>query len=92
MPSTEEIIEKLKEVKDPHTNSSVYDMGLISDLEIGENRVTLTFTPTSAYCPLGIQLAGGIKKSLKGLGIKEVNVRVKGHIQEEQLNELLKEM
>jgi metal-sulfur cluster biosynthetic enzyme len=68
-------------------------MNLISDLKISGDAVSLTFTPTSSFCPMGIQLAGAIKKGLGGIeGVREVNVTVRGHVQEKQLNEMLKSM
>ncbi len=89
----EAVIQKLKGIKDPHTNTSIYDMNLISDLKIDGDSVSLTFTPTSSFCPMGIQLAGAIKKGLRGIeGVREVDVTVRGHIQEKQLNEMLKSM
>lgn len=89
----EAVIQKLKGIKDPHTNTSIYDMNLVSDLKIDGGSVSLTFTPTSSFCPMGIQLAGAIKKGLRGIeGVREVSVTVRGHIQERQLNEMLKSM
>ena len=89
----ESVIQKLKGIKDPHTNTSIYDMNLVSDLKIDGDSVSLTFTPTSSFCPMGIQLAGAIKKGLRGIeGVREVNVTVRGHVQERQLNEMLKSM
>lgn len=91
MVSESEIIEKLKVVVDPHTGMSVYDMGLISDLKIEGDKISLKFTPTSPFCPIGANLAMGIKNVLKEIeGVKEVEVTVKGHVQEKELNEMLK--
>lgn len=89
----EKVIKKLKEIIDPHTNSSLYDMGLISNLEVKDNTVSLTFTPSSPYCPLGMQLAVAIKKGISDLeGIKQVDVNVTGYIAEKELNEKLRSM
>lgn len=91
MVSESEVIEKLKIVVDPHTGMSVYDMGLISDLKIEGDKISLKFTPTSPFCPIGANLAMGIKNVLKEIeGVKEVEVIVKGHVQEKELNEMLK--
>ncbi|MFQ5975689.1 MAG: iron-sulfur cluster assembly protein, partial [Candidatus Hydrothermarchaeales archaeon] len=56
MTTEEEVIEKLKGVVDPHTGESVYDMGMIPKLKVKEDTVDLTFTPTTPFCPIGIQL------------------------------------
>ena len=84
------VVEKLKGVVDPHTGQSVYDMGLIEDLRIGEGRVSLKFRPSSPFCPLGVQLARSIKTALKELA-EEVDITVVGYINEEELNRQLRE-
>lgn len=92
MPTKEEVVEELKKVVDPHTGTDVYAMGLISDLEANENSVSLTFTPTSPFCPMGVQLAVQIKKNLsqiEGLDTEDVNITVEGHMQSDQINEKL---
>ncbi len=92
MPTEKEVIEKLKEVMDPHTGMDVYSMGLISDLELDDESVSLTFTPTSPFCPMGVQLAVQIKKSLaelEGMESKDVNVTIQGHLQADEINKHL---
>jgi len=85
-----EIISCLREIVDPHSNVSVYDMGLISDLKVSKDSVSLTFRPTSPFCPLAVQLAANIKRRLEQLeGIKKANVTVIGHRQEVQINKSL---
>ncbi|MGQ9588059.1 MAG: metal-sulfur cluster assembly factor [Thermoplasmata archaeon] len=92
MPTEEEVISMLKEIVDPHTNMSVYEMGLISELRVSDNAVSLTFRPTSPFCPLGIHLAMNIKRRLKALkGTERADVKVIGHVQESQINKALAE-
>jgi metal-sulfur cluster biosynthetic enzyme len=92
MPTEQEVIATLKEIVDPHTNLSVYEMGLISELKVTKNSVSLTFRPTSPFCPLGVQLAQNIKRRLKDLkGIEKANVKVVGHVMEDQINKSLRE-
>lgn len=87
----DKVVDKLKEIMDPHTNTSLYDMGLISDLKVDNGSVSLTFTPSSPYCPIGVQLATAIKKGILSLeGINAVDILVKEHVQEKQINEMLK--
>jgi len=91
MVTKNEVIDSLKEIIDPHSNVSVYDMGLISDLKVTKDSVSLTFRPTSPFCPLGVQLAMNIKRRLEQLsGIKKTNVTIVGHCQEDMINEMLK--
>ncbi len=92
MPEKKEVIERLKGVMDPETGTDVYTMGLISDLDVKEDSVSLTFIPTSPFCPLGVQLAVNIKKSLVGLDEmtdEDINITVEGHLNSEEINEKL---
>lgn len=92
MPEKEEVIENLKGVMDPETGTDVYTMGLISDLEVEDDSVSLTFTPTSPFCPMGVKLAVNIKKSLVGLDDlteEDIDITVEGHLNSEEINEKL---
>lgn len=92
MPTKEEVVDELKNVVDPHTGTDVYDMGLISNLDLIADSVSLTFTPTSPFCPTGVQLAVQIKKNpsqIEGLEADDVNITVEGHMQSDQINEKL---
>ena len=91
MPTEKQVISTLKEVVDPHTNTSVYEMGLISELKVTKNSVSLTFRPTSPFCPLGTQLAQSIKHRLESLkGVTKADVKVIGHVHEDRINSILK--
>ncbi|MFW6196860.1 MAG: metal-sulfur cluster assembly factor [Thermoplasmatota archaeon] len=92
MPTKEEVVEELKNVVDPHTGTDVYNMGLISNLEVNDDSVSLTFTPTSPFCPMGVQLAVQIKKNLSqidNLDTDGIDITVEGHMQSDQINEKL---
>jgi metal-sulfur cluster biosynthetic enzyme len=91
MPSAEMVVEKLKAVVDPHTGIDVYSMGLITDLKVEKSVVSLTFTPTSPFCPMGIQLAVAVKNAVKSAeGVTQANVNVQGHMNAAEINEMLK--
>lgn len=83
-----EVVEKLKNVIDPHTRQSVWDMGLIEELEVKDDEVSVVFRPSSPFCPIGQQLAFAIKRSLDELGVN-TKVKVVGYVKEKELNELL---
>ena len=90
MATEDEVISVLKEIVDPHTNMSIYDMGLISELEVTDDEVSLVFRPTSPFCPLGIQFAQNIKRRLDQLdGVKKAAIKVVGHVHEDAINEQL---
>jgi len=88
----ERVIETLRQVVDPHTGVSVYEMGLISELKVDEDSVSLTFIPTSPVCPMGLQLARDIKEMVcKIEGVKKCVVLVVGHMQADLINKQLNE-
>ncbi len=90
MVEEEKVVNALKEIIDPHTGTSVYEMGLIKDLKVEGNEVSLIFVPSSPFCPLGVQLSMQIKEKLEGLeDVDKVKIKVEGHIQEKELNEML---
>lgn len=92
MTTQKEIIAALKDIVDPHTNVNVYDMGLISDIKVAKDSVSLTFRPTSPFCPLGPQLAQNIKRRMKSVkGVKKASVKVVGHVWEDDINKSLKD-
>ncbi len=83
-------IETLKCVMDPHTGISVWDMGLIHDMKFEGDIASLTFIPTSPFCPMGIQLAVAIKKALNKMKeINKANVTIQGHMNAKEINEML---
>lgn len=90
MPTEKQVIAALKEIVDPHTNMNVYDMGLISDIKTTKDSVSLTFRPTSPFCPLGIHLATNIKRRMEKVGrTKRADVTVVGHVHADRINEAL---
>ncbi|MFH0815968.1 MAG: metal-sulfur cluster assembly factor [Methanobacteriota archaeon] len=91
MEKEEKVVEKLKAVMDPHTGLDVYTMGLITNLKVEPEKVSLTFTPTSPFCPMGIQLAVAIKSAVAQVeGVTNVDINVQGHMNSAEINEMLK--
>lgn len=90
MVEKEEVFQVLKQIIDPHTSQSVYEMGLIEELEIDGKVVSFVFRPSSPFCPLGVQLARSVKEKVQSLqGVSDVKVKVKGHVQEKQITRQL---
>ncbi|WP_459201450.1 metal-sulfur cluster assembly factor [Methanococcus sp. CF] len=91
MVSKDDVLNALRQIADPHMGISIVDMGLISDLETDdEGTVSFTLTPTNPGCMSVIHMAGGAKHVVAELeGVKKVNVTVKGHMMEEDINKIL---
>ena len=75
---TKKDIEKiLKNIPDPEINISIWDLGLIYNIDIDEinGKVDILMTLTTLGCPLFDQIAGPVKEALGKLkGVKQVNV------------------
>ncbi|ABR55622.1 metal-sulfur cluster assembly factor [Methanococcus aeolicus] len=93
MVSKEDIIEALKKVADPHMGISIVEMGLVHNIEIDdEDNVSFEFMPTNPGCMSVMMMAADAKEVTKAVeGVKSVKVTVKGHMMEEDINEILNE-
>jgi metal-sulfur cluster biosynthetic enzyme len=90
MDRNELVVEALRCVLDPHTGVSVYDMCLISEIVVSQDSVSLTFMPTSPFCPVGVELARAIKDQVLLIdGMKRCDVKVVGHIRADEINRTL---
>ena len=63
----ETVYEALKQIIDPEVGINIVDMGLIYDLEIGDQKIDLTMTLTSPACPAGPMILSQIDNQLKTL-------------------------
>jgi FeS assembly SUF system protein len=68
MPSTEQVLEALKQVYDPEIPVDIVNLGLVYDVAIEDGIVRLTMTMTSAGCPVGDYLAQEVKRAVEALG------------------------
>ena len=77
MPTKEEIENILKDIPDPEIGISLYDLGLIYNIDINEEKkvVTVTMTLTTIGCPLFSLIADPIKEKVGALeNVSEVIV------------------
>lgn len=74
----DQIVEVLKEVKDPEIMQSVWDLGLIYGVEIKGTSVKIRMTMTTPFCPYASELLEDVKSSLrkKIAGVADVQVEV----------------
>lgn len=65
----------LEEIKDPEIPVlSIVDMGIVRQVELDDNRVTVTITPTYTGCPAMDMIAASIRMELLAQGFTEVTV------------------
>src|SRR5207253_1216149 len=64
------------QVKDPEVPVlSVVELGIVRDVEIADDRVTVTVTPTYSGCPAMATIERDIEAAIKGCGVERVVVR-----------------
>jgi metal-sulfur cluster biosynthetic enzyme len=90
MISQQQVVEKLKELVDPHTGINVYDMGMIKDLVVEGDRISLTFAMTSNFCPVGMQLGIALKRKLSELGASQVDIKIENYLRAAELEQMLR--
>ncbi|HVP92617.1 MAG TPA: iron-sulfur cluster assembly protein [Acidobacteriota bacterium] len=90
-----ELEDKVREVVgkivDPETGMTFAEMQLIADVKENETGVVkVDFIPSSPFCPIAFKLAMDVKNAaLKVAGVKKVLVYCRGHMMEQQINEMV---
>ena len=71
------IVENLKQVYDPEISINIYDLGLIYNIDITENKCNITMSLTSAFCPAADEIVDDVRgAAFNVVGIESVNVDV----------------
>lgn len=73
-----EVIEQIRTVYDPEIPVNVYDLGLIYDIQVDdEKNVHILMTLTSPMCPVAGSLPGEIESAVRGTpGIGETSIEL----------------
>ena len=67
----------LRRVKDPEINLNIVDLGLIYEIEVDENNISVDMSLTSPGCPAGPQILHDVEEQLRELpGARDVSVNV----------------
>jgi metal-sulfur cluster biosynthetic enzyme len=88
MDKAEQIRNKLREIIDPHTGTSLVDMGLIDEVTVKGDHAKIVFRPTIPTCPIAFYLAQRVKSAAESV-VREAEVYVRGHMMEEQINRMV---
>jgi len=85
------ILERLKSVIDPETNTDVMRMRLVENLWVDAlGKVRYTFRPSSFVCPIAVMLAVNIKKAVAEVpGVKSQEIAVEGYLMASELEKLI---
>ncbi|MFZ5910738.1 MAG: iron-sulfur cluster assembly protein [Chloroflexota bacterium] len=87
----EAILERLKTVIDPETNTDVVRMRLVENLWADAlGKVRYTFRPSSFVCPIAVMLAMDIKKAVAEVpGVTSQEIAVEGYMMADDLEKLI---
>ena len=76
---TQELVRKaLRGVKDPELNLNIIDIGLVYDVDVGEDGdIRVNMTLTSPGCPAGPEIVADVKRTVQDLeGVRNVEVEI----------------
>lgn len=87
----DKVREAVGKLVDPETGLSFADMNLIASVKEQESGVVeVDFIPSSPFCPIAFKLALDVKKAATTIaGVKKVSVHCRGHMMEQQINEMV---
>ena len=75
--SRDDVIAVLKKCYDPEIPINIYDLGLVYDIDIGDEIVGLRMTLTAPGCPASGYIHQDVKRKLESIpGVKEANVQI----------------
>jgi ATP-binding protein involved in chromosome partitioning len=69
-----QVLEALKNVKDPELNKDLVTLNMIKNVEVAEGRVNLTIELTTPACPLKDTIRQDVERALKGIGAAAVDI------------------
>lgn len=88
----QKVREALQKVIDPELGRNIVEIGMVENIEVKERSVSVTLIPTSPFCPIIIPIAVHAKRAIGELKLFEnIDIVVKGHMMEGQVNKMLKE-
>ncbi|MEM2994752.1 MAG: iron-sulfur cluster assembly protein [Candidatus Bathyarchaeia archaeon] len=87
----EKVREAVGKVVDPETGLSFAEMQMIKSVkEETSGVVKVEFIPSSPFCPIAFKLARDVKgAAMKVAGVKKALVYCRGHVMEQQINEMV---
>ena len=86
----DKVREEVGRVIDPETGMTFAEMQMITSVKEEEpGTVKVEFVPTSPFCPIAFKMASDIKDAAKKVpGVKKALVYCRGHMMEQQINEM----
>lgn len=75
-PSLQQVWQALEAIPDPEIPViNVVEMGIVRDVQLQGNHITIAMTPTFSGCPALHQIRAQLESTAKGLGFEQVEVK-----------------
>ena len=74
MPTREEILKALEAVIDPELRESIVELGMVREIQIGDDKVHVTVSLTTAGCPIRNHFETAVATAVRDLGVASVSV------------------
>jgi metal-sulfur cluster biosynthetic enzyme len=86
----DKVREAVGRIVDPETGMTFGEMQMITSVkEESQGSVKVEFVPSSPFCPIAFKLSMDIKNAaLKVSGVKKAAILCRGHMMEQQINEM----
>lgn len=75
MITKEQVLEALRDVKDPEINRGLVELNMIRNIQINGPQVSLEVVLTISGCPLKVKIEEDVVAAIKALGAEQVNLR-----------------
>ncbi|WP_376788666.1 Mrp/NBP35 family ATP-binding protein [Thermoflexus sp.] len=81
MPTVEQIMQALRRVIDPELGRDIVSLGMVRDVQVEGDRVSLTVVLTTPACPLTERIEADIRAALQALpGVRAVDLRLSAQV------------
>ena len=86
----DKVREAVGKIVDPETGMTFAEMQMITSVKEDAGTVKVEFIPSSPFCPIAFKLANDVRNAaLTVAGVKKVLVYCRGHMMEQQINEMV---
>ena len=81
MATTEQVMQALRRVIDPELGRDIVSLGMVRDVRVEGDRVSLTVVLTTPACPLTERIEAEVRAALQALpGVREVDLRMSAQV------------
>ncbi len=77
----ERVIEELKKVQDPELKRDIVSLGMVKEIVINNNNVSLNIELTTPACPLRNEIESSVRRAINNIdGVKKVDIKITANV------------